>query len=72
VGGRYYGVRRNKVVGLAEIVGVQKYKTQEGAQHNDKPHHVLARVVSMERNFIGIAVDPEGVIPARRMQEENV
>jgi len=72
VGRGHYRVRRDEIIRFTKVVRIQKHETQERTQHNYEPHDVLDRVISVERDLIRVPVDPEGVVPAGGVQEENV
>ena len=65
MGRSHYGVGRNKIIGLPEVVRVEERETQKGAEYNHETYYVFNRVVSMKRNFIRVTVNPERVVTAR-------
>jgi len=72
VGRGHYRVRRDEIIGFSKVVRIEKHEAHERSQHDYKPHDVLDRVISVERDLIRVPVDPEGVVPAGGVQEENV
>jgi len=72
VGRGDYGVSRDKVVGLAQVVRFQQHQEYEGTEYNHKTDHIFNGVISVERNLVSISVHAQGVVSARRVQEEDM
>lgn len=69
---RHYGVCRDKIIRLPQVVGIEQHETHESAKHHDKAHYILDRVVSVEGDLIRIPVYSERIVSARGMQQEDV
>ena len=72
MGRRHYRIRRDEIIRLAQVVRIEQHEAQKSTKHDNEAHYVLDRVISVEGDLIRVPVDPEGIIPAGGVQEEDV